>query len=118
MLYELLTGTTPFNQAELKRDGLEELWRMIREVEPPRPSRRVSTLPFERITIVSQCRQSDARRLPVTMQRELDWIVLQAIEKDRDQRYESASAPRSRPAALPGRRASYGLPAIVAVSIN
>ena len=92
MLYELLTGTTPFDTATLTRGGLEEMRRIIREVEPLRPSRKISTLHAELLTTVSDRRQADVRKLSLTMRRELDWIVMRAMEKDRNRRYESASA--------------------------
>ena len=92
MLYELLTGTTPFDTATLTRGGLEEMRRIIREVEPLRPSHKISTLHAELLSTVSDRRQADVRKLSLTMRRELDWIVMRAMEKDRNRRYESASA--------------------------
>jgi tetratricopeptide (TPR) repeat protein/serine/threonine protein kinase len=91
LLYELLTGTTPFDQERLKEVGYEELRRIIREEEPPRPSTRLSTL-GQAATTVSAQRQSDPRRLSQLLRGELDWVVMKALEKDRNRRYESASA--------------------------
>ncbi len=91
LLYELLTGTTPFAQERLKTLGYDELRRVIREEEPPRPSARLSTLGPAAAT-VSAARRSDPRRLSQLCRGELDWIVMKALEKDRNRRYESASA--------------------------
>ncbi|HEY7308018.1 MAG TPA: protein kinase [Gemmataceae bacterium] len=91
LLYELLTGTTPFDQERLRTLGYDEIRRVIREEEPARPSARVSTLGQAAAT-VSANRGSEPRRLSQLMRGELDWIVLKALEKDRNRRYESASA--------------------------
>src|SRR5689334_2898316 len=91
LLYELLTGTTPFDKERLKEVGYDELRRIIREEEPPRPSTRVSTLRQAATTISSQ-RRSDPKRLSELIRGELDWIVMKALEKDRNRRYETASA--------------------------
>jgi tetratricopeptide (TPR) repeat protein len=90
LLYELLTGTTPFEQERLKQADYDELRRIIREEEPPRPSTRISTL--GQAATVSANRKSDPRRLSQLCRGELDWIVMKALEKDRNRRYESASA--------------------------
>ncbi|MEO8269032.1 MAG: protein kinase, partial [Aureliella sp.] len=92
LLYELLTGTTPFNKATLSKAGFDGMRRIIREQEPPRPSHRISTLEAQLLSTVSQHRQADPRRLSLSLRRELDWIVMRALEKDRNRRYESASA--------------------------
>jgi serine/threonine-protein kinase len=92
LLYELLTGTTPFESETLKKVGLDEMRRIIREEEPPRPSQRVSTLAAEACTTVSERRGVDGRRLGQVLRGELDWIVMKALEKDRNRRYESSSA--------------------------
>jgi WD40 repeat protein len=91
LLYELLTGTTPFDQERLRTAGYDEIRRIIREEEPPRPSTRISTLGPAAAT-VSANRQSDLRRLKRAFRGELDWIVMKALEKDRSRRYETASA--------------------------
>jgi serine/threonine protein kinase/tetratricopeptide (TPR) repeat protein len=91
LLYELLTGATPFEKERLKRANLEEVRRIIQEEEPPRPSARVSTLGAE-LSTVSERRRVEPERMSLTLRGELDWIVLKALEKDRNRRYESASA--------------------------
>jgi serine/threonine protein kinase/tetratricopeptide (TPR) repeat protein len=91
LLYELLTGTTPFDKERLKTVGYDEIRRIIREEEPPKPSMRISTLGQAAATVSAQ-RESDARRLSQLLRGELDWIVMKALEKDRNRRYESASA--------------------------
>jgi serine/threonine protein kinase len=92
MLYELLTGTTPFESETLKKVGLDEMRRMIREDEPPTPSRRFSTMSAQACSTISERRGVDGRRLVQVIRGELDWIVMKALEKDRERRYESASA--------------------------
>jgi serine/threonine protein kinase/tetratricopeptide (TPR) repeat protein len=91
LLYELLTGTTPFDQERLRSAGYDELRRIIREEQPPKPSTRISTL-GQAATTVSTQRQSDPQRLSRLFRGELDWIVMKALEKDRSRRYETASA--------------------------
>jgi tetratricopeptide (TPR) repeat protein len=90
LLYELLTGTTPFDGGAFRTAGLDEVRRMIREDEPARPSRRVSTLAAQYSSTVAERRKVDARQLGELMRSELDWIVMKALEKDRNRRYESA----------------------------
>lgn len=92
VLYELLTGTTPFDRSSLAQLGLDDVRKLIKDHTPLRPSARVSTLKAaDQPTVVNQ-------KCPVTeenankFKRELDWIVMKALEKDRSRRYESASA--------------------------
>jgi tetratricopeptide (TPR) repeat protein len=92
LLYELLTGTTPFASETLKQVGLDEIRRMIREEDPPTPSQRLHTLGAAACSTVSERRGVDGRRLGQLLRGELDWIVMRALEKDRNRRYESASA--------------------------
>ncbi len=91
LLYELLTGTTPFDKERLRTVGYDEIRRIIREEEPARPSTRISTL-GQAATAASANRQSDPKRLSHLFRGELDWIVMKALEKDRNRRYETASA--------------------------
>jgi serine/threonine protein kinase len=91
LLYELLTGTTPFDRERLRTVGFDELRRIIREEEPARPSTRLSTQ-GQAASTASANRRSDPRRLSRLLRGELDWIVMKALEKDRNRRYESASA--------------------------
>jgi serine/threonine protein kinase len=91
LLYELLTGHTPFDRDSLVKSGLDEVRRMIREDEPPRPSQRISTLKADAASTISQRRGIDQRQLTRELRGELDWIVMKALEKDRNRRYESAS---------------------------
>ncbi len=91
LLYELLTGRTPFDTRELLRIGMEELLRTIREREPVRPSARLSTLAAEERTTVAQRRQTDPPRLINLIRGDLDWIVMKCLEKERARRYDTAN---------------------------
>jgi serine/threonine protein kinase len=91
MLYELLTGSTPFNPDALRSAPYADLQRIIREVEPPRPSTRISES-GERLSVVAARRRVEPRRLGTIVRGELDWIVMKAMEKDRSRRYDTASA--------------------------
>jgi tetratricopeptide (TPR) repeat protein len=90
LLYELLTGSTPLSRKRLKEAALMEVLRLIREEEPPKPSTRLSeakdTLPS-----VSAQRQMEPVKLTRMVRGELDWIVMKALEKDRNRRYETAN---------------------------
>jgi tetratricopeptide (TPR) repeat protein len=92
LLYELLTGTTPFSKERFREVSYDEMRRIIREEEPPRPSIRISTLEQAAVTTLSTRRQTDPRRLRQLFRGELDWIVMKALDKDRNRRYETASA--------------------------
>ena len=90
LLYELLTGTTPFDRERMKEVSYDEFRRIIREEEPPRPSTRLSTLDAALDTVADK-HQTDPRRLSQQVSGELDWIVMKSLEKDRTRRYESAA---------------------------
>ena len=91
LLYELLTGRTPFDQKELLAAGLDEMRRTIREKEPPRPSTRLSTMAADALTTTANHRHTDVPRLIHLLRGDLDWIVMKALDKDRTRRYETAN---------------------------
>ncbi len=90
LLYELLTGKTPFDAKELVQAGLDEMRRTIREKEPLRPSTRLSGFTPEELTATAQRRSGDGPRLIHALRGDLDWIVMKCLEKDRTRRYETA----------------------------
>jgi tetratricopeptide (TPR) repeat protein/peroxiredoxin len=91
LLYELLTGVTPFDKETLARVALDEVRRMIRETEPPKPSVRLQTL-GDKLTEVAGKRQSEPMALKRLLRGDLDWIVMKCLEKDRQRRYETPGA--------------------------
>ena len=91
LLYELLTGKTPFDAKELLQAGLDEMRRTIREKEPARPSTCLSTMLDADLTTVAKHRQADPSKLTHLLRGDLDWIVMKTLEKDRTRRYETAS---------------------------
>jgi WD40 repeat protein/serine/threonine protein kinase len=92
LLYELLTGTMPFDPKRLLEAGLDEVRRIIREEEPPRPSTRLSTLTqAEQTTIACQQRTEPWRHIQ-QVRGDLDCVVMKALEKDRERRYQTVSA--------------------------
>ncbi len=91
LLYELLTGTTPFNRERFKQAAYDEIRRIIREEDPPRPSTRLSESK-DSLPSISAQRQTEPAKLTKLMRGELDWIVMRALEKDRNRRYETTSA--------------------------
>ncbi|MFO0856382.1 MAG: serine/threonine-protein kinase [Phycisphaerales bacterium] len=91
LLYELLTGTTPFETRALLEKGYAEIQRIIREVDPPKPSTRVSTLGNSLSSVASQ-RKTDAAKLSPFLRGDLDWIVMRCLEKDRTRRYNTSDA--------------------------
>jgi serine/threonine protein kinase len=91
MLYELLTGTTPLERKRVREAGFDEIRRLIREEEPPKPSTRLSTSGVALAAISAQ-RQTEPAKLTRLVRGELDWIVMKALEKDRNRRYESANS--------------------------
>jgi serine/threonine protein kinase/Flp pilus assembly protein TadD len=91
VLYELLSGTLPFDPKSLRSAGYQEIQRIIREVDPPRPSTRLADS-HDTLASVAASRQVEAHKLGTLLRGELDWIVMKSLEKDRTRRYESASA--------------------------
>ncbi|HUO11053.1 MAG TPA: serine/threonine-protein kinase [Phycisphaerae bacterium] len=89
LLYELLTGSTPIGGEGIRKKGYVEMLRMIREVEPPRPSTRLSQS-GEALAGISAQRQMEPKKLQRMLAGDLDWIVMKALEKDRTRRYETA----------------------------
>ena len=90
LLYELLTGTTPFSEEELRKAGYIEMQRVIREQEPVKPSTKLSTL-GDTLTDIAKCRNCTPDLLRRAIRGDLDWIVMKSLEKDRVRRYETAS---------------------------
>ncbi len=91
LLYELLTGKTPFETQELLAAGLEEMRRTICEKEPPRPSTRLSTMLKGELATTAKAHQAEAPKLIRLVRGDLDWIVMKCLEKDRNRRYETAN---------------------------
>jgi len=89
LLYELLTGSTPFDRRMIQGALFGELQRMIREVEPPRPSTRL-TESQELLASIAAQRRVEPKRLGVLVRGDLDWIVMKALDKDRARRYATA----------------------------
>jgi eukaryotic-like serine/threonine-protein kinase len=90
LLYELLTGTTPFDGDRFRKAAFDEIRRIIREEEPPRPSTRLTSLGAT-LTAVSAKRSTDPGKLSALVRGELDWIVMRCLEKDRTRRYDGAA---------------------------
>jgi eukaryotic-like serine/threonine-protein kinase len=91
LLYELLTGTTPFDSKELMSKGFAEMMRIIREVEPHKPSTRLSSLGDTGPRTAQQRDLVDVKKLGTILRGDLDWIVMKCLEKDRTRRYETAN---------------------------
>jgi len=90
LLYELLTGTTPFSKERFKEAAYDEIRRIIREEEPPRPSTRLSDSK-DSLPSISAQRHTEPAKLTKLVRGELDWIVMRCLEKDRNRRYETAN---------------------------
>jgi tetratricopeptide (TPR) repeat protein len=90
LLYELLTGTTPFTKERFKKAAYDEICRIIREEEPPKPSTRLSDSK-DSLPSISAQRQMEPAKLTRFVRGELDWIVMKCLEKDRNRRYETAN---------------------------
>jgi len=91
LLYELLTGATPFSEQELRKAGYVEMQRVIREQEPPKPSTKLSTL-GETLTDIAKYRGCTPDLLRKAIRGDLDWIVMRSLEKARARRYDTVSA--------------------------
>ncbi len=91
LLYELLTGSTPLGQDRIRKEAFHRVLQLILTEEAPRPSRRLSNS-GEAITGISDQRRIEPRRLSGILKRELDWIALKALEKDRNRRYDGAGS--------------------------
>jgi serine/threonine protein kinase len=89
MLYELLAGSPPIDTRQFQRGAILEMLRMVREVDPPRPSTKLSTA--EALPNIAANRSIEPARLTKLLQGELDWVVMKALEKDRKRRYETAN---------------------------
>ncbi|HUD45500.1 MAG TPA: protein kinase [Candidatus Baltobacteraceae bacterium] len=91
LLYELLTGSTPFDAQELIASGMDAMRKTIREKEPVRPSTRLATLGGEELTTTAKRRSVDKSKLLHQLRGDLDWIVMKCLEKDRTRRYDTAN---------------------------
>jgi len=90
LLYELLTGTTPFDRGRLQTIGIDEIRRIIREEEPLKPSTGIDVLGATAVSVTAN-RKTDPKQLRRRLRGELDWIVMKCLEKDRKRRYETAN---------------------------
>jgi serine/threonine protein kinase len=91
LLYELLTGTTPFDATELLKSGFDEVRRVVREQEPVRPSARLSSMAGRDLAEVCRRRREEPSTLIRQLRGDLDWIVMMALEKDRTRRYKTTN---------------------------
>jgi serine/threonine protein kinase len=91
LLYELLTGRTPFDAKKLVQGGLDEMRRTLREREPQRPSTMVTTLQGAELTAVAEHHGEEPPKFISMLRGDIDWIVMKSLEKDRKRRYETAN---------------------------
>jgi serine/threonine protein kinase len=89
MLYELLVGSPPLDARQFKQGAVLEMLRMVREVDPPKPSTKLSTV--SDLPEIAAKRSVEPSILARSLQGELDWVVMKALEKDRTRRYDSAN---------------------------
>ncbi len=89
LLYELLVGKPPFEHKDLLKSSLDDMLKTLRERDPPRPSVKLLSLSAEELAKTLRCRNVDQRRLNTVLSGDLDWIVMKALEKDRDRRYNT-----------------------------
>ncbi len=89
MLYEMLVGSPPFDARQFKRGAILEMFRMVREIEPPRPSTKLSAA--DALPNIAANRNIEPTKLAKLLKGELDWVVMKALEKDRTRRYETAN---------------------------
>ena len=89
IFHELLAGSPPLDARQFKRGAILEMLRMVREVDPPKPSTKMSTA--EALPSIAACRDIEPAQLKRALQGDLDWIVMKALEKDRTRRYETAN---------------------------
>jgi len=92
LLYELLTGRTPFDAKQLMQSGFDEMRRTLREREPQKPSTILTTLHNDELIVMAQQRHAEPPKLISQLRGDLDWIVMKTLEKDRKRRYETANA--------------------------
>lgn len=95
VLYELLTGKLPIERKTLLSAGMEEMRRMIREKEAPKPSTRLSAVADKELRSIANARCTEPKKLGLLIRGDLDWIILKSLEKDRTRRYETANALRA-----------------------
>jgi serine/threonine protein kinase/Leucine-rich repeat (LRR) protein len=91
LLYELLTGRTPIDTGTMARAGMDEIRRLIRDFDPPRPSQRLKTLDGNELTTMAKRRHTEPAKLSGSLRGDLDWIVMKCLEKDRKRRYDTAN---------------------------
>ncbi|MCB9844814.1 MAG: protein kinase [Phycisphaeraceae bacterium] len=93
LLYELLTGSLPFDPAQLRAAAFNEIQRIIREVEPPKPSTRLTSgVEAHSADAIAHRRRTEVRPLTGLLRRDLDWVVMRCLEKERDRRYDTPNA--------------------------
>ena len=91
LLYELLTGSTPFDAEKLLKSGVDEMRRILRETDPPRPSKKLESLPPAELATTAKERHTEPVKLLNKVRGDLDWVVMKALDKDRTRRYETAN---------------------------